>query len=105
MQKMLTSVEAWPNPSVRFPPGEPFSVIVCAVPKPNAPGLCCWQSGQVPLPSVHCEEAVHALGDDPEQEPALAPVQQGEGLRLAMHALFPGDWGATLGSPSKQFVP
>src|SRR5437899_813868 len=40
---MLTSVEAWPRPLVRSPAGAPFSVIVCAVPTPTAPG---WVGGQ-----------------------------------------------------------
>src|SRR2546422_529333 len=53
MQKMLTSVEAWPNPSVMLPAGAPVSVIVWAPPPagPKAPGLACWQSGHAPLPS------------------------------------------------------
>ncbi len=104
MQKMLTSVEAWPNPSVRFPPGEPFSVIVFAVPKPNAPGLCCWQLGQVPAPSVHCDESVHGLGAW-SQEPAVGPVQQLNGLPAERHALLCGHDACAAGAPSKQSVP
>src|SRR6266446_10942931 len=52
MQKMLTSVEAWPSPLVRSPAGAPVSAIVLAVLDENAPGIFCWQSGHVPLPSV-----------------------------------------------------
>src|SRR5439155_846923 len=54
MQKMLTSVEACPAPSVMLPAGAPVSVIVWAPPPagPKAPGLRCWQSGHEPLPSV-----------------------------------------------------
>src|SRR5712664_2458883 len=39
MQKMLTSVEAWPNPSVMLPAGAPVSVRVLAPPPagPKAP--------------------------------------------------------------------
>src|SRR5437870_5298910 len=86
------------------PAGEPFSVIVLAVPKPNAPGLCCWQLGQVPLPSVHSDEAVHGLGAW-SQEPAAGPVQQGDGLPFETHVLLCGHAACVSGAPSKQSVP
>src|SRR2546426_11145761 len=101
---MLTSVEAWPKPLVRSPAGEPFSVIVCAVPKPNAPGLCCWQLGHCPLPSVHCDEAVHALAAW-SQVPAGGPGQQGNGLAAETHGMLWGHDACAVGAPPKQSVP
>src|SRR5882724_1119151 len=105
-QKMLTSVEAWPAPSVRSPAAEPVSVIVLAVPNWNAPGLCCWQSGHVPLPSVQSALDVHGLGDW-SQVPVPAPVQQLNGLPAETHKLLRGHpvVGGVFRSPSKQFVP
>src|SRR5882724_10641283 len=87
------------------PAGEPFSVIVLAEPNPNAPGLCCSQLGQVPLPSVQSASDVHVLVDTGEQVPAVGPVQQLYGLPALTHPLFDGHWGDSLGSPSKQPVP
>src|SRR5207245_10980897 len=101
----VTGGEAGPAASVRPAAGEPFSVIVRAVPKPNAPELCCWQLGQVPLPSVHCDEAVHALKVDWSQVPAVAPEQQRNGLPGPMHELLCGHDACAAGAPSKQSVP
>ena len=89
---------------VRSPAGAPFSVIVCAVPKPNAPGLCCWQLGHCPLPSVHCDEAVHALAAW-SQPPVVGPVQQVKGLPAETHELLCGHDACAVGAPSKQSVP
>src|SRR6266516_2089652 len=64
MQKMLTSVEGCPIPSVRSPAaGEPVSVIVWAPPPagPKAPGLRCTQSGYAAGQPVLL---VHATGAD-----------------------------------------
>ena len=41
MQKLLTSTPAWGAPSVRSPAGDPFCVIACVVPCPNAPACGC----------------------------------------------------------------
>src|SRR5206468_5584243 len=62
MQKMLTSVEAWPAPSVMSPAGVPVSLIVWAPPPagPKAPGLRCSQSGYAAGQAVLL---VHAIGD------------------------------------------
>src|SRR5437667_1402039 len=105
-QKMLTSTEAWPAPSVMSPAGAPVSVIVLAVPNPNAPALCCWQLGHVPLPSVHCDESVHGLAAW-SQEPVPGPVQQLNGLPTETHKLLRGHpaVGGLFGSPSKQSEP
>src|SRR5204863_9933086 len=77
---------------------------VCAGPKPNAPGLCCWQLGHCQLPSVHCDEAVHALAAW-SQVPAAGPVQQVNGLAAATHELLSGHDACAVGAPSKQSVP
>ncbi len=109
MQKMLTSVEAWPAPSLRVPAGAPVSVIVRAPPPagPKAPGLRCWQSGHEPLPSVQAVgkplPMKHGLGAVWSQLPAPTPVQQLNGLPAPMHPLLAGHPGAE--SPSKQPVP
>ena len=63
MQKMLTSVEGCPIPSVRSPAaGAPVSVIVWAPPPagPKAPGLRCTQSGYAAGQAVLL---VHAIAD------------------------------------------
>src|SRR5439155_20231177 len=82
MQKMLTSVEECPIPSVRSPAaGEPVSVIVWAPPPagPKAPALRCSQSGySAGQPAL----LVHATGAD--------------GLGVGQ---------AGFGSPAKQPVP
>jgi len=93
------------NPSAA-PAAEPVSVIVLAVPNWNAPGLCCWQSGHVPLPSVQSALDVHGLGDW-SQVPVPAPVQQLNGLPAEPHKLLRGHpaVGGVFASPSKQFVP
>src|SRR5207245_4669024 len=109
MQKMLTSVEAWPNPSVMSPAGAPVSVIVWAPPPagPKAPGLACWQSGHEPLPSVQAVDVLvsplkHCLGGR-LQPPVPRPVQQGNGVPAAVHPLFVGHPVVVL--PSKQLLP
>src|SRR6266446_2281625 len=63
MQKMLTSVEGCPAPSLMSPATEPVSVIVWAPkpPGPKAPEFRWAQSGQVPLPSVQSALVAHAL--------------------------------------------
>ena len=82
MQKMLTSVEECPIPSVRSPAaGEPVSVIVWAPPPagPKAPALRCSQSG-------------YSAG-----QPALLVHGIGDGSR--------GAGQATVWSPAKQPLP
>src|SRR5512138_958561 len=88
-----------------FPAGEPVTVMVRAPPPagPNAPGFFCWQSGHVPLPSVHCAAEVHTLGTW-SQEPVPEPVQQLNGTPAAVHVVLSGQPFAAL-SPSKQPVP
>src|SRR5690349_7474333 len=106
MQKMLTSVDAWPKPLVMFPAGAPVSLIVCAPPPagPNAPLFRCWQSGHVPLPAVlHCAADVHGMTVCGSQLPVPAPVQHGNGTPAAAHPELCGQFGS--GSPEKHPVP
>src|SRR5207248_8078742 len=96
MQKMLTSVEACPAPSLRLPAGAPVSVIVRAPPPagPKAPGFRCSQSGHEPLPSVQAVgeplPMKHGLGAVWSQLPAPTPVQQLNGLPAPMPPLLDG---------------
>src|SRR2546425_10871336 len=101
MQKMLTSVEGCPPPSLTAPAGEPVSVIVWAPPPagPKAPELRCWQSGHDPLPSVQSVAAVHALGAGWSQLPVPTPEQQRNGVPAAVHPPLVGH--GAFGSPSK----
>src|SRR5437870_13211913 len=104
MQKTPTSLATWASPSVRLPPGNPVSVIVWALlPRPNAPALCCTQSGHVPPPSVQSPFEVHALGVVNElQVPVPDPVQHGNGVPPPVQAASRGH--PDPGSPSKQVV-
>src|SRR2546425_9026526 len=104
MQKMLTSVEGCPPPSLTSPAGEPVSVIVWAPPPagPKAPEFRCSQSGQPPLPSVQSAFVAHALNVGWSHVPVPAPVQHLEGLPAEVHLLLCGH--AVAGSPSKQPV-
>ena len=132
MQKMLTSVEGCPAPSLMSPATEPVSVIVWApnLAGPKAPGFRCTQSGHVPPPSVQAAVLVpptlQALNVGWSQVPVFAPVQHFQGVLRPVQLQVPvpvplqqpaGTWspvhcGFALlcghpgnGSPSKQPVP
>ena len=88
MQKMLTSVEGCPAPSLTAPAGAPVSLIVRAPPPagPKAPGFFCSQSGHVPFPSVQSPFEAHVLsGAGWSQVPLPAPLQQRKGRPAAVH--------------------
>src|SRR5437899_6477532 len=132
MQKMLTSVEGCPAPSLMSPATEPVSVIVWApnLAGPKAPGFRCTQSGHAPPPSVQAAVLVpptlQALNVGWSQVPVFAPVQHFQGVLRPVQLQVPvpvplqqpaGTWspvhcGFALlcghpgnGSPSKQPVP